>query len=509
MSTDLSIWQSQDSAWQARKAIYENQQGHKALQDLSQSSLTKISNQLSSIDHTEDRATQRNQIRSALEEIKTLQSKLASSEPKPLSPQYPRKTAALAGRHSCTNSCTEFCSFIRSRMSSALNGNRLNAILDLEDFEDFSHYRKQLFSKDKGNIRRLLSKTEATLDFQEIEPTDYITDIDRILSSAPERQGGRIRPPYNQGARFLLNLYNHEKPKEACPTNQHFAKWFGVTKNNAGRKLIAFLMVERAGEIAHYRHILGDQAHLREGAMYFMHLEFIKHLYNTEERPRYISYAQWTDHPLLIDLRPGLTLWKKKCLFKPTILLEIPVRNKEILLHWVKSQSKKSLFPEEAFDDVTSCLFAFAAGYLGRRDVIHALKKPSLQTTVVDNDAHMMEVMAHIYPDSWCFKTQEFWDFVKHSQDAKDTWDAVVADPWAYQEDEVAKRVSDLYKIASKRLVLSLTKKDFFEPNNLPTTVEALSKYFRSKSDRIKNVRLYQSSPANGGCYWSLIDFSR
>ena len=506
----ISVWQSEKSAWNARKAIYENQKQVKQFSEKAQVIADKIKSLIIEIEEASQASS--TSLKSAIQKIEALESHLKRI-PEPLLPQHATKTIILAGdEHTCTQSCRNFTNFIRSRMPTAFNAQRLNAILDLENFKDFKSYQTEVLNAGKGNARRLISKQPENFETRVFNPVQFLDDIEEILNSSPERQGGKLRPPYDKGAKYLVNLCSREKPQRACPSGQHGTFWLGIfIKTKAqikNQKLVGFIMIENVGQLAHYRNILGHKEYLKNGIMYILNLAAVEHFYNEQRFTRFVSYAQWTSHPLLIDQRPGLTTWKKKNLFEPTLLYEIPSNNKNTIINWIKSQSRISKFPSDELRDRASYLFTHAAGFLGRRDLIHALDKNPKTVTVVDNDVNMMSTVSQIYPKQWSFIAQDFDQFLEDSVAKSDKWDLIVCDPWAYQESELVNKLSKLSVIAREKLIISLTENDFFHPNGIKPSTEALRSYLKTKSDKVSNVKICWSSKANGGCYWCTIYFS-
>lgn len=148
MTLESSIWQSEESTWNIRKAVYEKQSDDEIFNEKSAEIVKTIKSLLL---HEENLLHRNNaRFREAINQLERL-SEHIKNPPSQLIPQHPRKTIVLTGdKKKCINSCTQFTSFVRSRMPQAFNATRLNAILDLNEYQDYEDYKTNFSSTGKA-----------------------------------------------------------------------------------------------------------------------------------------------------------------------------------------------------------------------------------------------------------------------------------------------------------------------------------------------------------------------
>jgi hypothetical protein len=135
-------------------------------------------------------------------------------------------------------------------------------LLDLQMFDDFEHYLKCINGKNSAAYyrRKALSKGYT---FTDIDRNQYINDIYEINSSRETRQGRQMHPAY------------FEKPTQYI--DEHNWLYCGVL--NSSGKLVAYLNLQIANEVAVVRTLLGHGDFLNDGIMYLLLVEAARRIY--------------------------------------------------------------------------------------------------------------------------------------------------------------------------------------------------------------------------------------
>ncbi|WP_148294841.1 hypothetical protein [Legionella oakridgensis] len=308
----------------------------------------------------------------------------------------------------CTDHCKQRRLALLANMPTAFNSTRAMAILDLKDFNTFDDYLLQVKRKYSGNTYRDACKAKKLGFYCKLFVRDnYIYDIWQINTSKSIRQG-EMRAPYLYSLDELGGLSQTEKLFTPPYCNLHTDYWFGIFERSegykqggegleTGEKLIGYILLERHGEFAHLRHILGHGDYLKYGIMYFLFFELVKWVYCTLPGLFYISYAGWTELVGQIDSRPGLTMWKKKALFQPRYLMETLNLSRQELLQEINEKTEKRPFPEYTLVNAKSGLCMYSVALYGQRDVIHLYNHGLEDVTLVDIDEEkMLEMKKYI-----------------------------------------------------------------------------------------------------------------
>jgi hypothetical protein len=194
-------------------------------------------------------------------------------------------------------------------------------LLDLQMFDDFEHYLKCINGKNSAAYyrRKALSKGYT---FTDIDRNQYINDIYEINSSRETRQGRQMHPAY------------FEKPTQYI--DEHNWLYCGVL--NSSGKLVAYLNLQIANEVAVVRTLLGHGDFLNDGIMYLLLVEAARRIYELGGY-RYLMYDMY------FGSSAGLRLFKDKLGFRP------------YWVHWQTAQGTEKIAennPPSARQDVTS-----------------------------------------------------------------------------------------------------------------------------------------------------------
>jgi hypothetical protein len=262
----------------------------------------------------------------------------------------------------------------------------------------------------------------------------------------PERQEGAMRPSYDQTVEEMGGAPAMLGPVTEPGCAKHHDYWFGIFRPAPGHaqgdgavtdaQLVGYIMLERNGAFAHYRHILGHGDFLQDGIMLQLQLELMEWVYKTQSGLEVISYAGWTELPGVIDTRPGLTTWKKKTLFEPRLLMETVTETPEAQIAELISKTENRPFPEWTLDGASSAACIYSAALFGQRDVIHMYRRGIQDVTLVDHDTEMLVELQKVYPDSWSYLTADAFAFIQEKAQSGDQYDVTVLDPWVYLQQK-------------------------------------------------------------------------
>jgi hypothetical protein len=166
-------------------------------------------------------------------------------------------------------------------------------LLDLEMFDCFEHYLKCINGKNSAAYyrRKALSKGYT---FANIDRNRYIDDIYEVNSSRETRQGRQMHPAY------------FEKPTEYIDEPD----WLYCGVVNSDGKLVAYLNLQIANEVAVVRTLLGHGEFLNDGIMYLLLTEAARQIYEH-------GWCRYVMYDMYFGSSEGLRLFKEKLGFKP------------------------------------------------------------------------------------------------------------------------------------------------------------------------------------------------
>ncbi len=224
--------------------------------------------------------------------------------------------------------------FVRPNPEAA--GYDIAAIIDLRRWTTFDDYFADVRHIHKGSAARHAKKARRCGYSAHIFPWKlHVPDACEINFSKPVRCGKPMRPGYTKSVKEMGGAPQEpiEFTPDPCPYH-HMIPWgvfkpiegYRQGKAKTGEKLLAYIKFKRIGDMVLYTQILGHGDYLKDGVMYFLHLEIIKWLYGLRHNParfgpwtdgiRYIVYAQF------FSGNQGLRQWKKKLCFEPARLVQ-------------------------------------------------------------------------------------------------------------------------------------------------------------------------------------------
>jgi len=151
--------------------------------------------------------------------------------------------------------------------------------------------------------------------FSSFDPKDHAKGMYAINTSMPVRCGREMADSYNRPAEELERVFGGFKLEE-CPF--HWAKWFGAFDQGCfDNTLVAYILFRRIGNMGFYSMLLGHADHLKHGVVFGLHY-YLYTLFRLLYRGvGLIMYGDWRDGT------EGMQFWKKRCRFKPKVLLEV------------------------------------------------------------------------------------------------------------------------------------------------------------------------------------------
>jgi hypothetical protein len=190
-----------------------------------------------------------------------------------------------------------------------IGGGRVCAILDLSPSPE--EYLNPKGRKHRYWMRKKWKDAGLKYTFKEFYPIHHFKDMFNINTSLPERCGREMTDAYKRSPVELKAVFGGKKPPEC---QFHWSKWFGAFRNGT---LVAYILLRRIGELTMYSMLLGHGDHLKGGVMFGLHYHVYSWLFYYRGIVNYILYGDWRDGT------EGMQFWKKRCRFKPEVLMEV------------------------------------------------------------------------------------------------------------------------------------------------------------------------------------------
>lgn len=403
-------------------------------------------------------------------------------------------------------------------MPTALNSTRALAILNLQEYGSFDGYVAAVKAQThKGMALQDMRKAErAGFYCKQINMLNYVPDIFEVNHSKGERQGGGMREPYNATIEQLGGVPREAQPLVEPRDPRHHDYWWGIFEKAPGyrqadgiqtdERLVGYVLLERYGNFARYRHILGHGDHLDKGIMFLLHFSIVRWMYETMPDLRYLIYAGWTDLPQQDDSRPGLTRWKKKTLFQPAYAMEELSLPREHMLEWIRTKVGKREFPEYVLEGTSSAAAFYAAALMGVRDVIHLHDHNVKDVVLIDLDADKMAELQKVYPANWEYVVDDAYKVMDRLHDDGRAFDILILDPWTHRQRSDMERLPSLLDITNRYIVISLSANSYFRQANInPDSHESLLEHLQDLDPRVSSVQVQLCTSIDGGLYWVTI----
>lgn len=202
-------------------------------------------------------------------------------------------------------------------------------LIDLHEYESFDDWEMKNIRKFSGGEKIRQKKKAQSLGYfiKEYPHKLHIPDVYDINTSMDERSGGPIRQNLTKSLEEMggAPTGHYEVPKVKC--TRHWSKTFGVFVKLEGHKqgeiqlderLAGFISVQRHGEFAIYKQIIGHGQDLPNGILTLLHHGVIEYLYENRIGEstglRYVMYGG------VQNGGAGLFQFKRRAGFKPYIV---------------------------------------------------------------------------------------------------------------------------------------------------------------------------------------------
>lgn len=403
-------------------------------------------------------------------------------------------------------------------MPTALNSTRVLAALVLPKYESYAGYLATIKAQTQNAmaLRQLRKAEQAGFYCKPIHRLNYVPDMHDVNHSKGERQGGAMREPYNFSIEQLGGVPHTILPPETPRDPRNHDYWWGVFEKAPGHcqadgiqtdeKLVGYILLERYGNFARYRHILGHGDYLNKGVVFFLHFQVVRWIYETMPDLHYIIYAGWTDLPNQQDSRPGLTRWKKAALFEPVYAMEELSLPREKMLDWIRSKTGGREFPTHVLENAKSAAAFYTAALMGVRDIIHLNDHQIPDVTLVDLDAEKIEEMKKVYPSGWDYVVDDAHKVMKRFREEGRKFDVLVLDPWTHRQRVDMEQLGTLLDITNRHIVISLSANSYFRQSSIsPDSPDALLEHLQGLDDRVATVDVQLCTNLDGGLYWVTI----
>lgn len=187
------------------------------------------------------------------------------------------------------------------------NGKPLIAVatIPLSKYINYDNYYSNVSKTVREHYKKALKKG---YEFKEIVKRNHIDDIIEINNSSESRQGKPMADSYTKMTPQSFGGYPNEPlqiPSIVCDC--HHTRTFGVFKDE---KLVAYCVFVRDGNLCGYSQIIGHNEYLKDGIMYYMHINMMEIVFNKYKGCDYFIYAGWKDGT------DGLKFWKARTRFE-------------------------------------------------------------------------------------------------------------------------------------------------------------------------------------------------
>jgi hypothetical protein len=202
---------------------------------------------------------------------------------------------------------------------------RFAAAIRLADYPDYAAFCQYVKKFSDGERIRLVKRAEKSGYF--VEPCALeMFPLDRleIHQSKETRQDRPLHGLLTYSLEQLGGLPKGYTQPRIPQCENYWVNFFGVFLSEPGHKqgevtvdkrLIAYINLNRMGDIACYGTIIGHGAHLANGVMDLCHHYIVRTV--LDERPAWAANLKYIWYAGMEDGTPGLFQWKRRSGFKP------------------------------------------------------------------------------------------------------------------------------------------------------------------------------------------------
>lgn len=186
------------------------------------------------------------------------------------------------------------------------------------------------------------------------------------------------------------------------------------------------------------------------------------------------------------------------------------VQTKEELLEEIRREANADTFPCELLAGAESAACFFAAGFLGRQDVIHVANAGVKRVVVCDRDEEKLTEMQRRYPEGWRFELGDAYTVAPRLAIAGELFDVVTVDPWSNGIRNAWHELPTWLAITRKHLVLGVTK-EWFDGLHAEISTDSVDAYLAREHWNGRRVRgrctqLVWRSNFIGGVFWAVFE---
>lgn len=175
----------------------------------------------------------------------------------------------------------------------------------------------------------------------------------------------------------------------------------------------------------------------------------------------------------------------------------------------LRAAANPETFPVDLVRGSADGIAFYAAGFLGRNDVIHLASIPFV--VLVDTDETKLMEMHAVYPERWAYHAGNARDFAQKLADDGESFDVVTVDPWSNDTTMVLNDLPLWLSLAKRALVIA-TCFPWFESKGLGASLEDVNRWIARSHWGGKKLpaasRLVWRSSYRGGVWWIVFDLA-
>lgn len=175
----------------------------------------------------------------------------------------------------------------------------------------------------------------------------------------------------------------------------------------------------------------------------------------------------------------------------------------------VRAESDPSTFPLRLLPAATSAACFYAAGFLGRNDVIHIADAGLRDVVLIDTDESKLQDMHRIYPEGWAYLPQDAEAAALYFHSQARTFDLVIVDPWTGGILRSMQFLHTWLTLANQAVIIG-TSFEWFADKHMPPTLDALNDWVRRSHwngmPALAASQLLWRSSYRGGVYWAVFE---
>jgi hypothetical protein len=194
----------------------------------------------------------------------------------------------------------------------------------LDRFVDNAAFEALVRRRSSRTLPKARKAREAGYSVRRFAVAAHVYDVHDVKTSMKTRAGGPVLDYWFLKPGDIAPPAERPVRLKAPPCHAHWVQWWGVFLPEPGRmqgpvrvdeRLVAYVKINRRGELLHYADIMGHSGHLGQSVMVLLHLEIMRWLLESGDPMargvRVVLYGA-AEHG-----REGLLTWKKRAGFDP------------------------------------------------------------------------------------------------------------------------------------------------------------------------------------------------